>query len=89
MIRMFARHPVSDFTAWKKVYDDFDTERRGMGVTGHAVFQAADDPNDVTLWHDFPSLDAARSFAESERLRSVMESAGVAGAPQIWFTTSA
>lgn len=88
MIRMFARHPVADFTAWKKVYDDFDAERSGMGVRGDAVFQAADDPGDVTVWHDFEDLESARAFAGSERLKEVMAGAGVAGEPTIWFTTA-
>jgi hypothetical protein len=87
MIRMFVRHPVTDFTTWKQGYDDFDDERRGMGVTADAVFQSASDPNDVTVWHDFATLDAARSFVESDRLREVMASAGVTREPQIWYTT--
>lgn len=41
MIRMFVRHPVTDFAAWKQAYDDFDDERIGMGVAGDAVFQSA------------------------------------------------
>ena len=61
----------------------------GMGVTGDAVYQSTSDPNDVTVWHDFADLDSARAFAESDRLREVMASAGVAGQPQIWFTAQA
>jgi hypothetical protein len=38
MVRLFVRHPVADYAAWRRVYDDFDEERRGMGVTGHAVY---------------------------------------------------
>ncbi len=36
MVRLFARHPAADYAAWRKHYDDFDEERQGMGVTGHA-----------------------------------------------------
>ena len=89
MVRMFARHPVKDFASWKKAYDDFDAERRDLGVRAHGVFQAVDDPADVTIWHDFDSVDAARGFAESDRLREVMAHAGVAGEPSIWFTEEA
>lgn len=89
MVRMFVRHPVTDFAVWKKAYDDFDQERKGMGVTGDAVFRAVDDPNDVTAWHDFESFEAAQAFAGSPRLREVMEGAGVAGAPTIWFASRA
>ncbi len=86
MVRMFVRHKVNDYAVWRKAYDDFDGERDGMGVKGHAVFQTADDPNDVTIWHDFDSVEAAQSFAASDRLREVMLAAGVASAPDIWYT---
>lgn len=89
MVRMFVRHPVDDFDSWKTVYDDFDEERKGMGVKGQAVFQAVDDPNDVTAWHDFETMDDARSFADSDRLGEAMERAGVAGEPTVWFTEPA
>lgn len=89
MIRLFVRHPVKDFATWKQAYDDFDQERLGMGVAGHAVFHAVDDPNDVTIWHDFATIEVAREFAGSTRLREVMEGAGLAGEPQLWFTTQA
>lgn len=89
MVRMFVRHSVNDFAAWKAAYDGFDEERKSMGVTGQAVFQAVGDPNNVTAWHDFDSIEAAKAFAESPRLREVMQSAGVAGPPSIWFTSPA
>jgi quinol monooxygenase YgiN len=89
MIRLFVRHSVADFPTWRQAYDDFDAERQGMGVTGHAVFQSADDPNDVTIFHDFESMETAQAFMASARLRAVMEKAGVSGEPSIWFTTPA
>lgn len=87
MTRMFARHQVEDFGQWKKVYDDFD--RASMGVRDDAVFQAAEDPNDITVWHDFDDLESARSVAESDELRDAMKRAGVVGEPTIWFTEPA
>jgi hypothetical protein len=87
MIRLFVRHDVADFQAWKKVYDEFDSERSGMGVTGHAVFQSESDPNNVTVVHDFESMETARSFLESARLKEIMGQAGVTGEPNAWFTT--
>jgi hypothetical protein len=89
MIRMFVRHPVADFAKWKQAYDDFDAERKGMGVVGDAVYQSADDPTDVTVWHDFETLQSAHDFVGSARLREVMANAGVAGEPTIWFTNPA
>ena len=64
-------------------------ERRALGVAGHAVFQSVDDPNDVTVWHDFSTAQSAKDFASSPRLKEVMEKAGVKGRPQIWFVDQA
>ena len=89
MIRMFVRHRLADYAAWRDVYDEFDEERRGMGVTHHAVFRSVADPNDVTVWHDFASQAAADSFASLTRLREVMQRAGVQDTPEVWFATPA
>jgi hypothetical protein len=85
MATLFVRHEVKDFAAWKAAYDAFDAERAGMGVTGHGAYQGAGSPNDVTAYHHFDSMDAAKSFAESSRLKEVMQDAGVVGTPTIWF----
>jgi hypothetical protein len=86
MATLFVRHDVKDFGAWKVAYDAFDGERKTMGVTGHGVFQAEGNPNDVTVFHKFDNMDAAKQFAGSARLKEVMEGAGVVGSPTIWFT---
>jgi hypothetical protein len=78
---------VADYDAWRKVYDEFDATRRPMGVIGEAVFQAIDDPKDVTVWHDFETAGEAQAFASSEALRDVMQRAGVEGAPEAWLVT--
>ena len=89
MARLFVRHSVTNYKTWRQAYDAFDSERKSLGVTGHAVFQSADDPNEVTAWHDFATIDGARRFASSSRLKDVMERAGVMGVPQIWFVNEA
>jgi quinol monooxygenase YgiN len=89
MIRMFVRHSVNDYATWREHYDAFDEERQSMGVTGHTVYQSVDDPNDVTVSHDFTTREAAETFSSSPRLREVMQKAGVAGTPDIWFVTEA
>jgi hypothetical protein len=88
-VRMYIRHDVTDYAAWRKAYDDFDARRRKLGVTAQAVYQSVDNPNDVTVTHDFKSADKAKTFAASPDLKSAMEKAGVKGTPQIWFTTKA
>ena len=57
MIRAFVRH---DDTTWRRHYDAFGTERRTTGECGQAVYQAAENRNDVTVTHDFDALHAAQ-----------------------------
>jgi len=85
MVTLFVRHQVKEFGPWKTAYDAFDEERKTMGVTNHGVYQSDDNPNEVTLYHKFKSIDAAKAFVDSPRLKEVMEGAGVASAPDIWF----
>lgn len=85
MIRMFKRHEVRDYDAWKRVYDASELERREFGVRDGAVFRGVEDRNDVTVWHDFDDLQTARAYVGSERLSETMEKGGVVGEPQIWF----
>jgi quinol monooxygenase YgiN len=86
MATLFVRHNVADFAAWKKGYDEAKNVRDAGGVTSDGVYQSADNPNDITVYHEFPSIEAARAFASSDDLKAAMQSLGVVGAPQIWFT---
>jgi len=87
MVRLFVRINVGDYETWRKVYDQFYGTRGDMGVVGAAAFQSVDNPNDVTVWHDFESEEVARAFVSSDALRTVMQEAGVQGEPQFWFVT--
>ena len=85
MVRMFVRHLVENYGTWRRAYNAFDAERKDMGVIGDGVYRALDDPNDVTVHHDFKTRRRAESFAASKRLKEVMKGAGVKGRPKIWF----
>jgi hypothetical protein len=89
MVRMMIRHSVRAYGKWRRAYNGFDRERRGMGVKGHAVYRNTAKPNEITVTHDFASVAKARSFAKSRRLRKAMKGAGVRGAPTIWFVKRA
>ena len=89
MATLFVRHKVEEFDAWKTAYDAFNAERKTMGVTSHGVYQTDGNLNDVTVYHRFDSMDKAKAFASSARLKDVMEEAGVIGAPDVWFASEA
>ena len=46
MVRSFIRHHVSDYAAWREVYDSFGDVQREHGVRAEAVYRGVDDPND-------------------------------------------
>jgi hypothetical protein len=86
MVRVFVRHKVHDYAEWRKGYDAFDPTRMKLGAQGHAVYREVDDGNDVTAWHDFNNLEAAKAFMASAELKAAMKGAGVIGAPTVWIT---
>ncbi len=88
-VRLYVRHEVTSYAVWRKAYDSFDATRRKLGVIAQAVYQSLNDPNDVTITHDFASAGKAKAFAGSAELKAAMQKAGVKGAPQIWFTARA
>lgn len=86
MVRLFVRHKVHDYAAWREGYDAFEPTRFKMGAQGHAVYRDVENDNDVTVWHDFNNLDAAKAFANSSELKAAMKNAGVIGEPTVWMT---
>ena len=85
--RLFVRHEVADYGVWRKAFDAFAPTARKLGAVNGAVYRSADNANDVTVNHDFRSVEKAKAFAASPELKAAMEKAGVKGAPQIWITT--
>jgi hypothetical protein len=86
-VRMFIRHDVADYSVWRKGYDAYAPTQKKMGVIFEAVYQAVENPNDVTVIHDFHSLEKAKAFAASSDLKETMGKLGVKGPPQIWYTS--
>ncbi len=86
-VRMFVRQEVADYAAWRAVYNDFEPTQFKMGVVFKAVFQSTDDPNDVTFFNDFRTVEEAKSFAASTEFKTTMEKGGAKGKPQIWYVT--
>lgn len=80
---LVVRHTVSDYAAWRKVYDEVEPLRAQYGCTAQRVMHVPGNPNDVAGTHDFPTVDQAQGFANDPKLRAAMERAGVTGEPRI------
>jgi hypothetical protein len=82
---MLVRHKVEDYEKWKPVFDDHQATRRESGGKGGFLFRNADDPNETLILLEWPGLEDARRFGQSEDLRETMQRAGVAEQPDIYF----
>ena len=85
MAHLSVRHKVKDFTAWKKVFDDFIEIRRASGEKSWQIFQLDGDPNNVLILFEFDTLDNARAHMSNPELKVAMGNAGVIEAPEAYF----
>jgi len=83
------RHQVSDYAAWRKVYDEVEPLRAQYGCTAQRVLRLAEDGNGLFVTHEFPSAAQASAFAGDPELREAMDRAGVEGMPRIELFTDA
>ena len=54
---------TGDYDAWKQMFDSDPADRKQSAVR-HRVFRSVDNPNEVFVGVEFPSVDDARSFRE-------------------------
>lgn len=85
MATAIVQHHVEDYDRWYPVFKEHGEVRRAHGGTGHSIFRATDDPNTLVIVNEFSTVEGARAFAADPSLPSVMQRAGVDGAPQVWI----
>ena len=68
---------VDDYDAWKPMFDEDPAGRRESGATNHVVSRAADNPNEVFVRVEFPSVEQARTFRERLIGSGAMERGGM------------
>jgi hypothetical protein len=84
---LVVQHHVSDYAAWRKVYDELEPLRAQHGCIAQRVMRLPDDGNELFITHDFTTAEQAGSFAQDPALGEAMGRAGVEGAPQIEIFT--
>ena len=80
---IIVQHKVNDFDTWKTVFEEHGVVRRRHGATGHEIYRATVDPNDITIVNHFPSKEGAEAFAADPSLKEAMERGGVISEPRI------
>ena len=85
MTTVAVRHSAADFDAWRVVFDEHGTIRKGHGCTGETVLRDEQDPNSILVLTQWPSPAEAHAFASDPSLAEAMKRAGVVGPPRIEF----
>ncbi len=62
---------VKDYVAWKADFDDYKAGRRESGQGDYRIFHTPDDPNNLVLLVEWDSLENAKTFMESSKLREL------------------
>jgi quinol monooxygenase YgiN len=83
MVHLLVRHTVQDYAKWKPVFDEHGKTRKAAGSSAAVIYRNSDKPNEVVVLTQWPNKDAARKFASSEDLKTVMQRAGVMGQPDV------
>jgi len=82
---MAIHHKVADYMKWRPAYEAHEQARVAAGVTNGKVYQSKDDPNDVVILFDVADAAKAKSFSQSQDLKSRMQASGVIGQPEVLF----
>jgi quinol monooxygenase YgiN len=83
MATVILSHEVTNFSDWKKGFDEGEGMRAEAGVKTHGVYSSVENPNHVTVITEFPSTEAVQGFLANPQLKADMEKAGVIGAPDV------
>jgi len=88
MATLHVEQTVSDFDAFKRMFDTDPADRKGSGVTGYRMSRAADDPNHVLIDMELDSVESAQALLGKlkEVWKSPQASALLTEAPQATVT---
>jgi hypothetical protein len=85
MPALLIRHKVTNYAAWRAIFDEQDATRRAYGCQLGRLFRNDSDPNEVLVLLEWDSLERAWLFAQSDELRDDLRRAEVADDPDLWF----
>jgi hypothetical protein len=74
---MVLNFEVDDYDTWKPMFDEDPAGRRESGATSHVVSRAVDNPNEVFIRVEFPSVEQAKTFRERLIASGAIERGGM------------
>lgn len=63
MAFMLLNFEVDDYGEWKELFDSDPVDRKGVAKS-HMIFRAVDNPNEVFLGVEYPSVEDAQTFRQ-------------------------
>jgi hypothetical protein len=84
-VRLYVKHKVENYEAWKAVFDSKADMHKEAGVTPVAIGRNLEDPNDLTVVLTAADFESLEAFIENAELKEAMEKAGVIGKPVFDF----
>lgn len=85
MVSILVQHEVRDFKEWKKVFDAHLKFRKDSGELSSELYVSPKNPNDVTVFCKWDSLEKAEKFLKSDGLKEAMQNSGVTSKPYVLF----
>ena len=82
MTLMLARIQVQDYDAWKEMFDSGRDNVRA-GATGHRIVRAVENPNELFIQVEFPSVEDAAASRERLLASGMLERVAVQNGPTI------
>jgi quinol monooxygenase YgiN len=82
---LLVRHKVEEYAKWKTLFDEQAPTRQQGGSRGGQLFRNVNDPNELVILFAWDDVGHASQFIESEELREMMQQAGVADSPDLYF----
>ena len=82
MVTAVVRHRVKDIKVWQQVFEENLAALWKSGCTNAKVFRAVDDPNDVTVVCEWPTMAMLQAFVTSQMDSKSAERGGVIGMPE-------
>jgi hypothetical protein len=74
---MLLHFEVDDYDAWKPFFDQDPVGRAEAGATSHKIARSVDNPNEVFIRLEFPSVDQAKAFRERLVSSGALERGGM------------
>jgi len=85
MPALLIRHRVTDYAAWKRVFDEQRSTLRSNGYQRGQVFRNVDDPGELLIPLDWDDLRRTRVYSQSDELQESMKRSGITDDPDLWI----